>query len=101
MHEAGLGKVVSGAETAPAALDTTACAHELAAHQSLVEDFDILATSDHCADGYTSVWDPRYTVVQTYAPIGIEEFGDGRSAIVVLEPEFRVDGIYRMHARVV
>lgn len=37
------------------------------------------------------------SVQMMYAPIGIEEYCDGRSAIVAVEAEFRVDGVYRLH----
>ena len=52
----------------------------------------LLATAD-CAEGYSSV---ASQVVQAFAPIETEEFGDGRSAILAQEAKFRVDGVFRM-----
>ena len=52
----------------------------------------LLATSD-CEEGYSSV---ASLVVQAYAPIGTEEFGDGRKAVLALEAKYRVDGTFRM-----
>ena len=101
MHEAGLGKLMSGVETAPAALTAGASEEDITAHAVSVSTFKeengklytriLLATSD-CA-GYSSV---ASQVVQTFAPIGTEVFGDGRSAILALKAKFRVDGVFRM-----
>ena len=102
MHEAGLGKVMSGVETAPAALTAGVSEEDITAHAVSVNTFKekngklytriLLATSD-CAEGYSRV---ASQVVQTIAPIGTEEFGDGRSAILALEAKFRMDGVFRM-----
>ena len=51
-----------------------------------------LATS-HCPDGFSST---ASQVVQSFAPIWPEEFGDGRGAFLALESKYRVDGAFRM-----
>ena len=34
--------------------------------------------------------------MQSYGPVGDEEFGDGRGAFLALERKYRVDGSFRM-----
>ena len=51
----------------------------------------LFATSD-CPEGYYSA---ASRVVQSFAPITTEEFGDGRGAFLALEAKYRVDGAYR------
>ena len=51
-----------------------------------------LATSD-CPDGVSST---ASQVVQSFAPIWPEEFGDGRGAFLALESKYNVDGAFRM-----
>ena len=102
MHEAGMGEVMFGVETAPAALTAGASEEDITPHAVSVKTFKekngklytriLLATSD-CAEGCSSV---APQVVQTFAPIGTEEFGDGPSAILALEAKFRLDGVFRM-----
>ena len=103
MYEAGLRKVMSGVETAPAALTAGVSEEDITAHHAVsVNTFKekngklytriLLATSD-CAEGYSSIASQG---VQTLAPIGTEELGDGRSAILAMEAKFRVDGVFRM-----
>lgn len=52
----------------------------------------LLATSD-CPEACSSV---ASLVVQAYVPLGSEEFGKRRKAVVVLESKFRVDDTFRM-----
>ena len=102
MHEAGLGKVMSGVETAPSVLTAGASEEDITAHAVSVNTFKEknsklytrirLATSD-CTEGCSSV---ASQVVQPFAPIGTEELGDGRSAILALETKFRVNGVFSM-----
>ena len=102
MHEAGLGNVMSGVETAPAALTAGASEEDITAHVVSVNTFKekngklytrIRLATSNCAEGYSSV---ASQVVQTFAPIETEEFGDGRSAILALEAKFRADGGFCM-----
>ena len=51
-----------------------------------------LATSD-CPDGVSST---ASQVVQSFAPIWPEEFGDGRGALLALESKYRVHGAFRV-----
>ena len=90
MYEAGLGKVMSGTKTAPAALaDGTpgdVAAQEAAALAFKEKNGKLytrlrLVTSD-CPEGYSSA---ASQVVQSFAPIGTEVFGDGRGAFLALE----------------
>ena len=50
-----------------------------------------LTTSD-CPDGFSS---NASQVVQSFAPVCLEEFGDGRGALFALESNYRVDGVFR------
>ena len=102
MYEAGLGKVMSGTETIPAALaDSTPgnVAAQEAAALALTDKNGkpytrlLLVTSD-CPEGYSSA---ASQVVQSFAPIGTEEFGDGRDAFLALEAKYRADSAFRMH----
>ena len=52
----------------------------------------LLATCD-CPEGYYTV---ASRVVQSFAPIGTKEFGDGRGAFLALEANYRVYGACRM-----
>ena len=97
MYEAGLGKVMSGTKTAPAArADGTPgniAAQEAAALAFKEKNGKLytrlrLVTSD-CPEGYSSA---ASQVVQSFAPIGTEVFGDGRGAFLALEAKYRVDG---------
>ena len=91
MYEDGLGKVMSGIETAPAALEEAATQLQKTQHAKECRRFDekngklfarmLLATAD-CRDGYASV---AAQVVQAYAPVGTAEFGDRRGAVMALE----------------
>ena len=101
MYEAGLGKVMSGTKTAPAAL-ADGTPGDVAAQEAAALAFKekngklytqlLLATSD-CPEGYSSAVSQ---IVQSFAPIGTEEFGDGRGAFLALEAKYRVAGAYRM-----
>ena len=51
-----------------------------------------LATSDY-PDGFSST---ASQVVQSFAPIWLEEFGDGRGAFLALESKYRVDRAFRI-----
>ena len=98
MYEDGLGKVMSGVETAPAAIDEAAIQLQKTQHANECRRFDekngelvarmLLATAD-CRDGYASI---AAEVVQAYAPVGTAEFIDGRGAVMALEATYRVDG---------
>ena len=101
MYEVGLGKVMSGTEKASEApadsTETAAAAFEkdkLAFKEKNGELYKrlYLATSD-CPDGFSST---ASQVVQSFAPIWPEEFGDGRGAFLALESKYRVDGAFRM-----
>lgn len=102
MFEAGLGEIMTAAETAPTDLTGSPSAAKIAAHEVLAKRFKVkndklhtrlvLATTD-CPERYDS---PAAIVVQTYAPIGLDGFGDGRSAVVALEKKYRSKGTVRM-----
>ena len=101
MYEAGLGKVMSGTEAAPAALadgtPVNVAAQEAAAfafkeHNGKLYTRLLLATSD-CPEGYSSA---ASQVVQSVAQIGTEEFGDGRGAFLALETKYCVYVDHRM-----
>ena len=102
MYEDGLGKVMSGVETAPPALDEAATQLQKTQHAKECRRFDenngkictrmLLATAD-CHDGYISV---AAQVVQAYASVGTTEFGNGRGAVMTLEAKYRLDGESRM-----
>ena len=90
MYETGLGKVMSGTEKvheAPAdSTDTAAAAFEK--YKLVIKERNgklytrlYLATSDY-PDGFSST---ASQVVQSFAPIWLEEFGDGRGAFLALE----------------
>ena len=92
---------MSGTETASAALaDGTpadVAAQEVAALAFKEKNGKLyarllLATSD-CPEGYSRA---ASQVVQSFASIGTEEFGDGRGAFIALEAKYRVDDAYRM-----
>jgi len=101
INEADLGRVMSGAEKAPTVAED-ADAAATATYQKNLQKFSekngklytrlLLATSD-CPEGYSS---PASQVVQSFGPVGDEEFGDGRGAFVALEQKYRVDGTSRM-----
>ena len=90
MYEDGLGKVMSSVETAPAALEEDATQLQRTQYAKETRRFEekkgklftrmLLATADS-RDGYASV---AAQVVQTYAPVGTAEFGDGRGAVIAL-----------------
>ena len=101
MYEAGLGKVMSGTEKAPEApadrTETAAAALEKDKFAVKEKNGKLytqlyLATSD-CPDGLSRT---ASQVVQSFAPIRPEEFGDGRNAFLTLESKYRVDGAFRM-----
>ena len=94
MHEAGLGKVMSGTEKAPEApadsAETAAAAFEkdnlaFKEKNGKLSTRLYLATSD-CPDGFSST---ASQVVQSFAPIWPEEFGDGRGAFLAPESKYR------------
>ena len=82
MYGDGLGKVMSGVETAPAAPEEDATQVQKAQYAKESRRYDekngkffttmFLATAD-CREGYASV---AAQVVQAYAPVGTAEFGD-------------------------
>ena len=101
MHEAGLDKVMSGTEKAPEAPadSTETAAADFEKNKLAFKEKDgklytrlYLATSD-CPDGFSSA---ASQLVQSFAPIWPEEFGDGRGAFLALESKYRVDGAFRM-----
>ena len=101
MYEDGLGKVVPGMKTAPAALEEDATQLQRTQYAKETRRFEkngklftrvLLATADS-RDGYGSV---AAQVVQAYAPVGTAEFGDGRGAVMALEAKYRLDGESRM-----
>ena len=102
MYEDGLGKVMSGLETAPAAPEEDATQVQKAQYAKESRRSDekngklltrmLLATVD-CREGYASV---AAQVVQAHAPVGTAEFGDGRGAIMALKAKYRLDGESRM-----
>ena len=101
MSEACLGKVMSGTETAPAALADgspgNVAAQEAAAlalkeKNGKLYTLLLLATSD-CPEGYSSA---ASQLVQSFAPIGTEEFDDGRGAFLALKAKYRLNGTCRM-----
>ena len=102
MYEDGLGKVVSGVKTAPAALEEDATQLQSTQYAKEARRFEknngnlftrtLLATTDS-RDGYASV---AAQVVQAYAPVETAEFGDGRAAVMALEAKYRLDGESRM-----
>jgi len=102
MSEAGLSRVMSGAETAPEPLAAGATETQIAEHEKTALKFKekngkvytrlLLATSDG-PDGYSS---PASQVVQQHGPVGDEEYGDGRGAFVALQQKYRVEGVFRM-----
>ncbi|CAB1115932.1 unnamed protein product [Ectocarpus sp. CCAP 1310/34] len=89
MSEAGLSRVMSGAEIAPAPLPAGATDTQIAGHEKIALKFKekngnvytrlLLATSDG-PDGYSS---PASQVVQQHGPVGDEEYGDGRGVAAV------------------
>ena len=52
----------------------------------------LLATSD-CPERYSSA---ASQLVQSFAPIGTEEFDDGRGAFLALKAKYRLNGTCRM-----
>ena len=102
IYEDGLGKDMSGLETAPAAPEEDATQLQKAQYAKESRRYDekngkiftrmLLATTD-CRGGYASV---AAQVVQAYAPVGTAEFGDGRGAVMALEARYRLDGESRM-----
>ena len=102
MYEDGLGKVMSGVETAPAALEDDATQLQRTQYAWKTRRSEekngklftrlLLATADS-RDGYASV---AAQVVQAYAPVGTGEFRDGRGAVMALEAKYLLDGESRM-----
>ena len=102
MYEDGFVKVMSGVETAPAALDEIGTQLQKTQHAKECRRFDekkgklftrmLLATA-YCRDGYASV---AAQVVQAYAPVETAGFGNGRRAVMALEAKYRLDGESRM-----
>ena len=101
MYKDGLGKVISRTEKAPEApansAETVVAAFEkdkLAFKEKNGKLYTRLhlATSD-CPDGFSIT---ASQVVQSFAPIWTEEFGDGHGAFLALESKYRVDGAFRM-----
>ena len=102
MYKDGLGKVMSGVETAPAALEEDATQLQRAQFAKKTRRFEenngklfnrmLLATADS-REGFGSV---AAQVVLAYAPVGTAEFGDGRGAVMALEAKYRLDGESRM-----
>ena len=101
MYGDGLGKVMSGVETAPAALEGDATQLQRTQYTKETRRFEkngklftrmLPATADS-RDGYASV---AAQVIQAYAPVGTAEFGDGRGAVMALEAKYRLDGESRM-----
>ena len=102
MYEDGLGKVVSGMKTAPAALEEDATQLQRTQYANETRRFEekngkfftrmLLATADS-RDWYASV---AAQVVQSYSPVGTAEIGDGRGAVIALEAKYRLDGESRM-----
>ena len=94
-------KVISGTEKVPEApadsTETAATAFEkdeLAFKEKNGKLYTrlCLAMSD-CPDGFPST---ASQVIQSFAPIWPDEFGDGRVAFLALESKYRVDGAFRM-----
>ena len=92
---------MSGTEKAPEApADSTKTAaaafekHKLAFKENDGKRYTrlYLATSD-CPDGFSST---ASQVVQSFARIWSEEFGDGRGAFLAPESKYRVDGAFRI-----
>ena len=102
MHEDGLGKVMSGLETAPAAPENGAAQVQRTQYAQESRRFEekssklltrlFIATAD-CRDDYESV---PAQIVLAYAPVGIAEFGDGRGAVMAPESKYMLDGESRM-----
>ena len=102
MYEDGLVNILSGVETAPAALEEDATQLQSTQYAKEARRFEknngnlftrtLLATADS-RDGYASV---AAQVVQAYAPVETAEFGDGRAAVMALEAKYRLDGESRM-----
>ena len=102
MYEDGLGKVMSGLQTAPAAPEEDAPQVQKEQYAKESRRFDekngklltrmLLATAD-CHVGYASV---AAQIVQAYAPVGTAEFGDGRGAVMAFDAKYRRDGKSRM-----
>ena len=102
MYEDGLGKVMSGVETAPTALEEDAPQLQRTQYTKETRRFEektgnlfrrmLLATADS-RDMYASV---AAQVVQAYAPVRRAEFGDDRGAAMALEAKYRLDGESRM-----
>ena len=101
MYDVGLGRVMSGSETAPEAPRESSpeAARQFAKEkQDFVEKNGklytrlLLATSAG-SDGFASA---ASLVVQTFGPIGTAEFGDGRKAFLALEQKYRLEGSHRM-----
>ena len=102
MYEDGLGKVMSGVETAPAPLEEAATQLQKTQRSKECRRFDekngklftrmVLATAN-CRDGYASV---AVQVVLAYAPVGRAGFGDSRGAVMALEEKYRLHGKSRM-----
>ena len=97
MYEDRLGKIMSGMETAPAALNEDATQLKRTQYGKETRRFEekngklltrmLLATADF-RDGYGSV---ATQVVQAYASVGTSGFGDGRGAVMALEAKYRLD----------
>ena len=102
LFEDGRGKVMSGVEAAPAALEEDATQRQRTQYAKETRRFDekngklftrmLLATADS-RDGHASVADQ---VLQAYAPVGTAEFGDDRGSVMALEAKCRLDGESRM-----
>ena len=102
MYDVGLGRVMSGSETAlePPRESPWEAARAFAKKKlDFVEKNGkrytrllLLATSD-CSDGFASAASLAF---QTFGPIGTEDFGDGRRAFLALEQKSRLEGGHRM-----
>ena len=98
MYEDRLGKVMSGVETAPAALEEDATQRQRTQYAKETRRFEekngklftriLLAMADS-RDRNASV---ATQVVQAYAPVGTAEFGGDHGAVMALEAKFRLDG---------
>ena len=103
MFEEGLGTIMTGETTAPAAPEANTSEAQMRSYNRALSDFHqkngklftrlLLATSDN-AEGHASV---PAQIVLAHAPIGRSSpYGDGRAAIVALDKKYLKHGESRM-----